>query len=251
MRRPGARPGPRGTGRPGGGLAASVGPWILSDLRLWLRGDMGVTLVDGRVSQWADQSGTSHHGAQGTAGNRATVVETAGLPALRFVQAQDFLTIPHHTDLQMADGWHLWIAVASSSTVLNSPLIAKLSGASSEWQLSLNQQSGQATRLAIRNAADNVTGQVIGAKANTGGIRVIRASLIGTAGALKVDGAAESTATFASFRQATTDVQIPGYTGATSSIPACDIFEIVIAVPSTEEAAAINAYMTSRYGVEL
>jgi hypothetical protein len=220
-------------------------------LPLRLRADLGVTLVDDRVSQWADQSGTSHHGVQATSGNRPTVVEAAGKAALRFVELQDFLTIPHHADLQMVSGWHLWIAMASDSTVLNSPLIAKHATGNIEWHLALNQPTGQATRLAIRNSANNATGQIIGARANTGGVRVIRASLIGTAGELKVDGEDADTATFASFRQATTDVQIPGYTGATSSIPACDIFEIVIAVPSTEEAAAINAYMTSRYGVEL
>lgn len=39
---------------------------------LWLRADLGITLVSGAVSQWDDQSGQSHNATQSTAGLRPT-----------------------------------------------------------------------------------------------------------------------------------------------------------------------------------
>jgi CSLREA domain-containing protein len=52
-------PGPEGLGPGGVGV-----PDGLSDLELWLRGDLGVVLTGGAVSAWQDQSGNAHDAGQ-------------------------------------------------------------------------------------------------------------------------------------------------------------------------------------------
>lgn len=58
--------------------AAAFTPASVSNIALWLRADMGTTLVSGRASVWADQSGLGRDFAQGTAGNRPTYNATGG-----------------------------------------------------------------------------------------------------------------------------------------------------------------------------
>ena len=55
----------------GGTYAPPVNPLFLAPL-LWLRADLGVTLIAGKASAWLDQSGTANHAAQAVAGNRFT-----------------------------------------------------------------------------------------------------------------------------------------------------------------------------------
>ncbi|MBB5866981.1 Zn-dependent metalloprotease [Allocatelliglobosispora scoriae] len=57
---------------------------------LWLRADLGVTTSAGKVSAWADQSGTAHHATMVTAARQPTLVTGAlnGLPVVRFGGAQ-------------------------------------------------------------------------------------------------------------------------------------------------------------------
>lgn len=45
-------------------------PTDLSGLDLWLKSDTGITLVSGKVSAWADQSGNGRNAVQGTDANR-------------------------------------------------------------------------------------------------------------------------------------------------------------------------------------
>ncbi len=60
--------GRNGKGGSGGGRYFS--PLDLPGMVDWHRADLGVTLVSGLVSAWADQSGNGHHLTQPTAGNR-------------------------------------------------------------------------------------------------------------------------------------------------------------------------------------
>lgn len=56
-----------------GGSRAPFSPVDVADLSAWYRGDLGITLVSGDVSVWADQSGTGDPNKdlqQVTAGNR-------------------------------------------------------------------------------------------------------------------------------------------------------------------------------------
>jgi hypothetical protein len=78
----------------GSSSATAQGSVPAPGLRLWLKADVGVTLVSGAVSEWADQSGNGRHASQATAANRPALVGTAlnGKPALAFDGANDFLT---------------------------------------------------------------------------------------------------------------------------------------------------------------
>ncbi len=61
-------------------------PADISGLVVRLRADVGVTLVSGRVSNWADQSGEGNDFVQGTAGNRPlwTASGVNGQPTVDF-----------------------------------------------------------------------------------------------------------------------------------------------------------------------
>ncbi len=73
----------------------------LAHLRLWLRGDRGVTETGGAVSAWNDQSGSFNNATQTIANQRPTLVPNAinGKPALRFDGANDSLAVAHAASL--------------------------------------------------------------------------------------------------------------------------------------------------------
>lgn len=48
----------------------SFSPTELTNLVLWLRADLGVTLISGKVSSWDDQSGLGNHVTQSVSGSR-------------------------------------------------------------------------------------------------------------------------------------------------------------------------------------
>jgi hypothetical protein len=75
-----------------GGLPSASG------LKLWLRGDYGITLDgSGYVSTWLDQSGNGNHASQSISTNRPSVVpnQMAGKAAIKFDGANDFLQTPN------------------------------------------------------------------------------------------------------------------------------------------------------------
>jgi len=78
-----------------GDAAASGGfsPLQLNGVVLFVRGDLGVTLNVGNVSDWGDQSGLGNHLTQGTAGNQPLFVASGlnGKPTVRFDGAGDTL----------------------------------------------------------------------------------------------------------------------------------------------------------------
>jgi hypothetical protein len=68
-------------------------PTELPGCALWLDANVGVTLVSGAVSQWADQSGNANHAVQATAGSRPTVTAIGSFAAIRFDGTDDLLTL--------------------------------------------------------------------------------------------------------------------------------------------------------------
>lgn len=64
-------------------------PTSIDNLVIWLRADLGVTLVGSGVSQWADQSGNGNHVAQASSGLRPTVGTLAGQAAIQFTAASN------------------------------------------------------------------------------------------------------------------------------------------------------------------
>jgi hypothetical protein len=71
--------------------ASAFSPLSISNILLWLRADLGVTLTTGKVSTWADQSGQGNDVTQGTAGNRPTVTANSqnGQPGITFAAASN------------------------------------------------------------------------------------------------------------------------------------------------------------------
>jgi len=73
----------------------------VSNLRLWLRADKGLTENGGVVSTWADQSGNFNSAAQPIESQRPTLVTDGlnGRPVLRFDGADDSLVVAHSPSL--------------------------------------------------------------------------------------------------------------------------------------------------------
>jgi len=69
-------------------------PTDIDDCVVWLRGDLGATVVSGAVSSWADRSGRGNNLSQSTSTKRPAYVENAvnGRPALSFDGVDDHLT---------------------------------------------------------------------------------------------------------------------------------------------------------------
>jgi hypothetical protein len=76
------------------GGAAAWSPLALgSTLKLWLRGDLGVTLNGGDVSAWADQSGNGQHFTQATGAQQPLYVASgiSSMPSVAFTAANSDL----------------------------------------------------------------------------------------------------------------------------------------------------------------
>jgi hypothetical protein len=229
-------------------------PDDLTDLRLWLRADLGVTLVDGRVSEWADQSGKLHHATQITALSRPGVgALVGGAAAIDFGGGTYFLTIPHHVDLQSAAGMHWWIVFEAASTNPTNTILLSKWGASSEWLIPARRGSSPNTSaFAVRNSANTANHVIDGPLVHDDADHVLRARIddAGTTMGLKVDAGTETTLGSITFRQSTLDVTIGDYDSGSGNVDA-RIAEIVMAVATAEERANVDAYMESRYGVAL
>jgi len=61
----------------GRAAAAAFVPTDIAGLKLWLKGDAGITQSGGTVSAWNDQSGNGNHYLQTTAGNRPSYTASA------------------------------------------------------------------------------------------------------------------------------------------------------------------------------
>lgn len=69
-------------------------PANLSNLKLWVKSDVGVVLTSGKVSQWSDQSGNNNHLLQASASKRPTVVsaDINGKDSILFDGSDDNMT---------------------------------------------------------------------------------------------------------------------------------------------------------------
>lgn len=73
-------------------------PQPSSNLKLWLRSDVGVTSSGGAVSNWTDQSGNSNHAGQSTGASKPTLITNAAnsgiLSTISFDGGSDHLILP-------------------------------------------------------------------------------------------------------------------------------------------------------------
>ena len=84
----------------GGGAAFEAGAATsppTAGLAVWLRADAGVTTTSGKVSTWADQSGSGRNATQGTAAARPTFVANAlnGKPVVSFNGTNTYLSLSY------------------------------------------------------------------------------------------------------------------------------------------------------------
>jgi hypothetical protein len=111
-------------------LAAPQMPRDLSGLVLWLRADLGVTKDGGnKVSNWADQSGSSNDAAQGTAANQPTYVASSinSLPTISFdgsASPNNDILITPNVDMTASPGVTCFI-VAKDTTTTASVVLEK------------------------------------------------------------------------------------------------------------------------------
>ena len=71
-------------------VSGKFSPLKIPGCTLWLEADRGITLVDGKVSAWADQSGNGRHAIQGAVDNRPTYAtnQLNGYPAMQSAEGK-------------------------------------------------------------------------------------------------------------------------------------------------------------------
>lgn len=89
-------------------------PRDVPNLKLWLRGDMGVTLNGATVSTWADQSGSGNNFSQGTAAAQPTFRSSGinGHADLDFNGVDHFLTGPAISSIFGASAKSLFVVIS-------------------------------------------------------------------------------------------------------------------------------------------
>lgn len=223
-----------------------IGP----DLKLWLRADLGITLVSGAVSVWADQSGNGHNFTQTTAANRFTY-EPAGFngKASCFGDSSSVakvMTGPDNAFSSMTSG-EVFIAMQKSAD----PSVG--TGAGGLWQFSTDGQAshvpftdsniydgwGSSLRKATGNPTPSLANRVVYS---------VRSAP--NAWSNYIDGVQH-------FTTGTNTVAFPAQTaiGGTGAVTAIDgrIAEVIIfkRVLTSAERTRVHTYFTSRYGIAM
>jgi hypothetical protein len=233
-------------------------PAVMQEAALILRSDVGVTL-DGsnNVEQWRRLIGISGARAtQATAGLRpGFTAENAtfnGHPSVDPDGTDDFMTVAHDPAMSItAEGLYVVAVIASSSVASGAERIVTKwgDGASSttkrEWIFFLNDG---APIFQARNAADTgATAATWGAAIRNGAARIVEGFHTGTHVGVSVDGGTDVTQA-STFRADDASVHLFAMTTADGGP---DLSTPMIAVlpfmPTTEQRAAIRAWLTDRY----
>lgn len=90
-------------------------PRSINGCVLWLRADLGVTLSDDKVTNWADQSGNGNDASQATPANQPTWKESSfgEQPSIEFDGINDYLAIADDATLNPGTGSFLVVMVAN------------------------------------------------------------------------------------------------------------------------------------------
>ncbi len=124
-------------------------PQQSSNLKLWLRGDLGVTSSAGSVSAWADQSGNGHNATQSTAGLKPSLVTgvlNSGVqPALSFSGSQYLNLAANYADLNNGASIFLVLKPASASLTGNPLSFSNTSNADAVFTQTVGTQASLTT----------------------------------------------------------------------------------------------------------
>ena len=219
-------------------------PVNIASTRLWLRADIGVTLVSGKVSVWADQSGYGHDATQGTAANRPTFLPTLmnGCPGVRCPVGS-----PASGTMSVA------ISYPETSHTL---IVAMTPLAASTSQSVFDAQTG---RIVFAQGADvaqvgyfDGAWRKPGASANTTAPQILTWMLSGTTGQMWRNGVSLGTDGYTAHAMGGAVGLGSFYQGDVNGGGAgCDIAEVVLcnAALSTGERTLIEQYMKRRYAI--
>ncbi|MFS8066593.1 MAG: hypothetical protein ACMG6S_09510 [Byssovorax sp.] len=116
-----------GLTRGGGGAPSPAwSPALLGGKLLWLRGDLGVQLVGGKVVQWDDQSGLGNHGAALGSGTTQPIQTTwpagLGAPAIYFDGNDRLATAANVLPTADGAGFTILFAGAFDDTLARCPV---------------------------------------------------------------------------------------------------------------------------------
>lgn len=221
---------------------------------LWLRGDLGVTLVSGAVSAWADQGPHGNHATQGTAGARPAPAFSAALngqAVVDFTAASRWMAIAHHASLAIgADGMTIYVVAEFSSGGTVRTCVAKWddSGGSYDWIL-WHREFGGGTRFRATDGS-NLPNYIATAGSSAGGAHLLRARADGvdTIG-MQLNAAAEATDTRGGFTDHGVNVRINQNTDI--EYGSQKLAELVIATGqhTTAQDEAMRRYVRHRYGL--
>jgi hypothetical protein len=126
------------------GPPSGVPPDQLPGLQLWLRSDAGISHDTlGRVSAWADQSGSGNDALQSDDAEKPLFLRNAlaGKPVLRFDGANDYLAINNLSYQAAGEISGITIFVLAKSTSSNDQIIASFDR-NQYWQFALKDDRG-------------------------------------------------------------------------------------------------------------
>jgi hypothetical protein len=211
--------------------------------RLWVRADLGITIGTG-VSAWADQSGNGNSFTQGTGGSQPTLTAADAtlnnLPSVGFDGVDDTMQSALALAAPGTTPFFIWGICKQRSWTGNESLV---SGSGALLQIAQNTASPgiagfDGTVSPVNNAlAVNAWGRLEASFQNTAAdyVRLIATTVTGIMG-----------------NSANTSVNL-GARGGTILFADCAWAELFITLgtPSVGERAALDAYVTARYGAGL
>ena len=240
-------------------------PSDFSEILFWLRSDLGVTLNDDQVSQWADQSGQGNHFAQATEEDQP-YIDATGLNGVQTIdfRASEFLWTAAYDSLSdrvetpaAANGYVAFIAVADAETSGdNGFCIARDSVNAGSFRFDLDGDSWKAViRTNINQTVDLPTAS------DAGTYYLLEYILTAGTGRLYVNGTEVGTGTTGVVAWDLDSTSARFVVGAKTDIGNLTagsemdgkIAEVVCALapPSAASRAAFHAYVEAQWGLDI
>jgi hypothetical protein len=232
-------------------------PTSIPDLGLWLKSDAGVTLVDGAVDVWADQSGNGRDFSAPASGNRPAYSDViAGKPVLTFDGTDDYL-LGNAASLSIAQNVSgLSVFTAYRQSVATTFRLFNLSiGTSNNSARVLT--GGNGTQLvfnARREDVDSVAALAGGTQPTTLQLGAFFARYSAGTGAIFQNGASAVDSAFTSAGNTSNTASLRATIGTGlnfANYMAGNVCEIIVyrRAVTPEERATITAYLMSRWGI--
>jgi len=114
--------------------ATAVELSVTDNMVLWLKADAGLTVQNGRVTAWADQSGQGHHATATSSGPRLweNGAPDSGLDLLDFSNLDSVLRVADHADLNPGTGGYtVFVAGSPGWDSVSRAMLGKADGTSS------------------------------------------------------------------------------------------------------------------------